>query len=243
MNQHRDIMPDSVWPFARGSAATLLGATLLWGATVYVWFRYTTLWAGVLLVLFSFLWLLLLYFFRDPNRRVSVSSGLVVSPGDGEVVEVVTEFEAVYLRQEAIRISLFLGLTDVHVQRIPLAGVVKQIQHKPGQFLQAFRPEASNVNEHIAMTLDTEFGPILLKQIAGILARRCVNYAKPGDLMRTGQRFGIIRFGSRLDLYLPTTAQLHVQIGDRVRGGLDPIARLQPLEQTDLLSKPTQELV
>lgn len=227
MNTPQLTVPDRAWPFARGSTVTLLLVTLWWGTAVFLWFRYTTLWAGVLLVLFSFIWLLVLYFFRDPNRRIDAAPGVVVSPGDGEVVEILTEFEPHYLKREAVRISLFLGVTDVHVQRVPLAGTVTIVQHRPGKFIQAFRPEASAVNEHIAMVIDTEFGPILLKQIAGIVARRCVNFVRNGQHVETGQRFGLIRFGSRLDLYLPPAARLLVQIGDRVRGGLDPIAQME----------------
>ena len=117
---------------------------------------------------------------------------------------------------------MFLDVTDVHVQRVPLGGKVTVVDHVPGKKLQAFRPEASTENEFIAMGLDTPYGEILVKQIAGILARRCVNYASVGDSLTTGQRYGLIRFGSRIDLYFPTDAELLVEIGDRVYGGLNP---------------------
>jgi phosphatidylserine decarboxylase len=100
------------------------------------------------------------------------------------------------------------------------------VQHHPGKFLQAFRPEASDVNEYIAMMIEGEYGRLLIKQIAGILARRCVNKMQPGDTIRAGQRFGLIKFGSRLDLFLPPSAQLLIAVGDKVYGGLTPIARL-----------------
>lgn len=219
-------MPDRLWPFAQGSAVTLLIATGGWLTAVFLWFQFTNTATGILLFLISALWLLVLYFFRDPNRTVIQKPGLVVSPGDGEVVEIQTEHEQTYLNQEIIRISFFLGITDVHVQRAPLGGTTKLVKHRPGKFVQAFKPEASDINEHIAMITETPYGNILLKQIAGILARRCVNYAKPNDQLETGQRFGLIRFGSRLDLYLPPTAQLLVKIGDKVKGGIDPIAQL-----------------
>ena len=114
----------------------------------------------------------------------------------------------------------------MHVQRVPLGGEVTVIDHQPGQYLQAFKPEASDVNEYIAMVTESGYGRVLIKQIAGILARRCVNYAKPGDTLQTGQRFGLIRFSSRLDLFLPPNAQLLVKIGDKIEGGLTPIAQL-----------------
>jgi len=201
--------------------------TVVWLTAVILWFAYSNLITGISLVLFTFLWLLVLYFFRDPKRAVINEPGQVIGPGDGEVVEIVQEHETIYLNQECIRISMFLNITDVHIQRVPLGGKVMRVQHKPGKFLQAFRPEASDVNEHIAMITQSAYGTILIKQIAGILARRCVNYAKTGDTLNTGQRFGLIRFSSRLDLYLPTNAKLLIKVGDKVYGGLTPIAQLK----------------
>ncbi len=172
------------------------------------------------------LWLLILYFFRDPNRTSPNQPGLVVSPADGEIVAIIRERENQHLQADTIRISIFLSVTNVHVQRVPLAGHITQVTHRPGQFLQAFRPEASEVNEAIAMVLETDYGRFLVKQIAGILARRCVNYLQPGDTVETGQRFGLIRFSSRVDLYLPPDAQLLVRIGDKVTGGATPVAQM-----------------
>ena len=115
---------------------------------------------------------------------------------------------------------------NVHVQRIPITGTVKMVRHQPGRFLQAFRPEASSVNEYIAMLIQTTFGPVLVKQIAGIMARRCVNDAHPGDIVNGGQRFGMIKFGSRVDLFIAPAAEILVTVGDRVIGGVTPVARL-----------------
>ena len=100
------------------------------------------------------------------------------------------------------------------------------VRHLPGRFLQAFRPEASSVNEHIAMLIGTAFGPVLVKQIAGIMARRCINKARPGDLVHGGQRFGMIIFGSRVDLFIAPAAEILVAVGDRVTGGVTPVGRL-----------------
>jgi len=172
------------------------------------------------------LWLLILYFFRDPNRQVINEPGLVIGPADGEVVEIVRESEERFLHAEVIRISLFLSVLDVHIQRVPIGGEVTLVQHQPGQFLQAFKPEASDVNEFIAMVIESEYGRVLIKQIAGILARRCVNYAQPGDRVTIGQRFGLIRFSSRVDIFLPPEAELLVKIGDKIYGGLTAVARL-----------------
>jgi phosphatidylserine decarboxylase len=217
---------DRSWPFAEGGGVTIAVATIVWATTVSLWFLYANLITGIGVVLFSALWLLILYFFRDPNRDVNDQPGQVIGPGDGEVVEVVEEFEHRYLNEKVVRVSMFLDVTDVHVQRVPLSGKVLVVDHQPGKFLQAFRPEASEVNEFIAMVIESAYGRILIKQIAGILARRCVNYIQPGNEVTTGQRFGIIRFSSRLDLYLPLDAKLLIKVGDKVYGGLTPIAQL-----------------
>lgn len=219
---------DRRWPFAEGSGATIGLFTAILATAVFLWFRFTTVATGLFLILSTLLWLLMLYFFRDPNRAIAPAPGVVVGPGDGEVVVIAREQEGRYLQSERIRISMFLNITDVHVQRVPLGGTVTMVDHQPGKFLQAFRPEASEVNEFIAMCIETPYGPILLKQIAGILARRCVNWARPQDEVATGQRFGLIKFGSRLDLFLPPDATLLVAVGDRIVGGQTAVARLHP---------------
>ncbi|MDX1662364.1 MAG: phosphatidylserine decarboxylase [Candidatus Promineifilaceae bacterium] len=217
---------DRAWPFAEGGGATLAVATALWGGAVALW-RERPAWpTRLLLLVASALWLLILYFFRDPNRPLSRESGMVVAPGDGRVVGIERERETVYLQQETIRISIFLSILDVHVQRVPIGGRIMLVDHRPGKFLQAFRPEASTENEHIAMVVATPYGRVLVKQIAGIMARRCVNYLAPGDIVQTGERFGLIRFGSRVDLFLPPEATLLVAEGELVRGGLTPMALL-----------------
>lgn len=218
---------DRAWPFAEGGGGTIAFFTILLATAAFLWFQFTNWATGLFLLLAAFLWLLILYFFRDPNRQIAAQPGLVLGPGDGEVVEIVTETEPRFLQTKAIRMSMFLDITDVHVQRVPLAGKVLLVQHQPGKFLQAFRPEASEVNEYIAMVTESAgYGRLLTKQIAGILARRCVNFLKPGDTVQTGQRFGLIRFSSRIDLFLPPTAQMLVKVGDRVTGGITPIAQL-----------------
>lgn len=216
---------DRNWPFAQGGGGTILVATVILLGAAVAWFLWQNFLTGLLVVLAAALWLLILYFFRDPNRRPLVEEGVVVSPGDGEVVAVVEEREERYLKETRRRISIFLSVMDVHVQRVPIAGRVALVEHRPGQFLQAFRPEASEVNESIAMVLETSYGRLLVKQIAGILARRCVNYCQVGDQLQTGRRFGLIRFGSRVDLFLPLEAEIVVAVGDKVAGGLTPVAR------------------
>ncbi len=217
---------DRSWPFAEGGGTTILVFTGLLGIAIALWLTWSNLLTGTLLFLAAALYLLILYFFRDPNRKIVAGPDLVVGPGDGTIVEIVREPETRYLNDNVFRISMFLSITNVHVQRIPMSGKVLEVKYEPGKFLQAFKPEASDVNENIGMVLETAYGKLLVKQIAGIVARRCVNFAQPGDEVKTGQRYGLIRFGSRIDLFLPATAQVLVNVGDRVTGGLTPIAKL-----------------
>ena len=186
-----------------------------------------------LLVTVSFIvtaiWLLVLYFFRDLDRDVINKPGLVIGPCDGTVADIAHIHENQYLHTEVIRIGVFLSVFNVHVQRAPLAGEITVIKYQPGKFFPAFNPKASTENEYIAMGIKTNYGIVLVKQISGILARRCINFAKPGDQVSTGQRFGLIKFGSRVELFLPPDAEILVSIGDTVTGGLTKIAQLSEL--------------
>lgn len=223
---------DKWWPFAEGGETTILLASSLAAGAVTL-YQSRPNWGTRFLVFITAVLLgFILYFFRDPNREVRDEPGMVMSAGDGEVVMIVREREETYLHREVIRVSTFLAVTNVHVQRVPLGGKVTMVAHKSGQFLQAYRPEASQLNEHIAMIVDSAYGQVMVKQIAGIMARRCVSHARPGDQVTTGQRFGLIKFGSRVDIFLPATAQLLIHEGDIVAGGLTPIAQLTPPNNT-----------
>ena len=134
---------DKLWPFAQGGGATLAVFTIVFAGALLLWFAWPHLVSGILLTLFGFLWLTVLYFFRDPNRISVDQPGQIIGPGDGRVVAIETMMEPRYLQQEVIRLSMFLNLTDVHVQRVPLGGTVTFVDYQPGKFLQAFRPEAS----------------------------------------------------------------------------------------------------
>ena len=214
------------WSFKKyQDPAILICSALLVIAGLVAIFNPTPL-SIIALVAALLVWGIILYFFRDPSREVVKEKGLVVSPCDGEVVSIEAFEEKTYLKSKTIRISVFLSLFDVHVQRIPLAGKVSLVEQKPGEFLQAFRPEASDVNEYIAMVLESDYGNILVKQIAGILARRCINYANAGTVVETGQRFGHIKFGSRVDLFLPQSAEIKIKVGEKIYGGLTPVAYL-----------------
>jgi len=182
---------------------------------------YTFLPAGLLIALFA----LLLHFFRDPRRTPLAGERSFLSPADGQVVEVQKVHEPHFLEAEGLKIGVFMSILDVHVNRAPVEGRVALVEHVPGRFLQAFRPEASEVNEHNLVGLETRYGRVLVNQVAGILARRIVCWVRPGQGMRAGERLGVIKFGSRVDLYLPLGVEPVVQVGDRARAGVTVVAR------------------
>jgi phosphatidylserine decarboxylase len=171
--------------------------------------------------------LFVLFFFRDPERIIPEGKGAVVSPADGRVIVVKDTFEPTYLKQEVKQISIFLSVFNVHVNRSPIAGTVEVVKYNPGTFHVASVDKASLDNEQTAMVIADGKNKVLVKQIAGLIARRIVCYAEPGDAIKTGERYGLIRFGSRVDLFLPKDAELKVQVGDRIKGGRDIIAVLK----------------
>jgi phosphatidylserine decarboxylase len=168
------------------------------------------------------------WFFRNPHRRTPEISQCVVAPGDGRVVAIAEEYEPRYLKELATRISIFLNIFDVHVNRIPCSGVVEAVAYQPGRFVAANRPDATVHNEQNALMIRTTSAmKVLCVQVAGLLARRIVCWVAPGDPVKCGERYGLIRFGSRMDLYLPKGTTLQVAVGDRVKGGQTVVAELQ----------------
>ncbi|HET7319683.1 MAG TPA: phosphatidylserine decarboxylase family protein [Nitrospirota bacterium] len=178
---------------------------------------------AVLLVLTLFV----LFFFRDPERAVPQGEGVVVSPADGKVIVIKDIYEPDYLKQDVKQISIFLSVFNVHVNRAPIGGAVEAVRYNPGKFHVASVDKASHLNEQTAMVIATGKNKVLVKQIAGLIARRIVCYAKPGDTVKAGERYGLIRFGSRVDLFLPKDAELKVKLGDRIKGARDIIAVLR----------------
>jgi phosphatidylserine decarboxylase len=177
--------------------------------------------AGVTTLVFAFV----AYFFRDPERTSSAGPEVVLSPADGRVLSVSEVEEPTFFGGPARRISIFLSVFDVHVQRSPLAGTVRHKSYRPGAYAVAWEPKASESNEQASLGIDTPQGPVLVRQIAGLVARRIVTYPNEGDALERGQRIGIIRFGSRVDLFVPLEWDVVSREGDVVRGGLTPLAR------------------
>jgi len=201
------------WPFIIPLAAvTVLFFALGWKNT-----------ACVVLVLTIFV----LFFFRDPERAIPEGKNIVVSPADGRVIVVKDIFEPTYLKQDVKQVSIFLSVFNVHVNRSPIAGTVEVVKYNPGKFHVASVDKASLDNEQTSVVIASGKDKVLVKQIAGLIARRIVCYAKPGDAIKAGERYGLIRFGSRVDIFLPRDAELKVKVGDRVKGARDIIGVLR----------------
>jgi len=197
----------------------IYGLSLLAVAALLAWATGNWAWsiAPVLLAAF-FLW-----FFRDPRRTVPDAPGLIVSPGDGLVTETVLIATPQGPRR---RISIFLSVFDVHINRSPIGGVISSVRYQKGQYLNAMNPASADRNEQNVVTVYGQGIEVTFKQIAGLLARRIVFNLREGDAVERGQRVGLIKFGSRVDVVLPAEAVLHVKVGQRVKGGASVLAAM-----------------
>ena len=197
------------------------------------WVGWATGFAGlagqVIASVLTVLALLVLWFFRDPERTISTEEGLVVAPGDGRIVRVEDVHEPTWLGGACRKISIFLTIFDVHVQRAPVAGRVEHLEYRPGKYMMAWRDKASEDNEQASIGLSTPEGRVLVRQIAGLIARRIVTYPVEGQDVARGERIGIIRFGSRVDLFFPLAWEVTCAVGDRAVGGITVLAK-QPKE-------------
>jgi phosphatidylserine decarboxylase len=165
---------------------------------------------------FLILAFLILNFFRDPDRKIPTESGVIVSPADGRVVQVVEEnLEG----QRVRRVSIFMSPLDVHVNRAPISGTIREVSYQKGAFHVASQPRASLENEQNVFTIEGEQGKVVVRQIAGVLARRIVFWKKPGDRLERGERVGLIKFGSRVDVLLDSEVELRIKVGDHIQAG------------------------
>jgi phosphatidylserine decarboxylase len=174
---------------------------------------------GIILVALA---LFVFYFFRDPERVISSEPGALVSPADGRIVVVTDEPNKGIPGK---RVSIFLAIWNVHVNRSPEAGTITGMEYRPGKFLAAMVARASTENEQNVISLSTATGEMMFKQIAGLIARRVVCWKKSGDVVARGERIGLVRFGSRVDLWVPRDAEILVKLGDNVKGGSSVLAR------------------
>ncbi|MCI0379947.1 MAG: phosphatidylserine decarboxylase [Gemmataceae bacterium] len=203
----------------------LFGGLSLWGALALHWLLWLPLAALTLA------WLEILYFFRDPERAIPVDPDVMVSPADGTVTHVEETDEVDFPHGKAFRISIFLSIFNVHVNRTPWTARVAQVRYFPGAFLDARNPDSAVRNEQLWLDLvDVRGLALRVKQISGAIARRIVCWLKPGDTLERGERFGMIKLGSRTDLLLPADCVLEVLVkpGDKVRGGASVLLRLKP---------------
>ena len=174
------------------------------------------------------------YFFRDPERSIPTGSGLLLAPADGKIVTV-NPLQNDPVQPSGTLVSIFLSVFDVHINRAPMSGTVVDVRYQPGKFLPAFRADASDLNEQNVVTLQAGETRVIVTQIAGILARRIVCRIKAGDKLSPGERFGLIRFGSRVDILIPPEFAVSARLGQRVRGGESVLA--SSLSQS---TRPTQ---
>lgn len=201
-------------------AALIVVAVIVWTTTEMV-----ALTAIPVILAAFFLW-----FFRDPSRRIPQGEGIIVSPADGKVEE------ADWIETTSgsrVRVTIFLNVFDVHVNRVPCEGVVKLVEYREGQFVNALKPESAVHNEQTLVTIEAPNYTISFKQIAGLLARRIVCQLQAGDQVQRGQRMGMIKFGSRVDVLLPASIDLKVKAGDHVKGGSSVLGVMPTAGQTD----------
>jgi phosphatidylserine decarboxylase len=207
------MMPEQKWPIAKEGFPFLIPAAVVTLFFLVIGWL-VLMFLGFLLILF------IAFFFRNPKRKIPDTKNAILSPADGTIIDVGECTEDRFLKETALKVSIFMSVLDVHLNRAPIAGEVLERSYNPGRFLVASKDKASLLNEQNAVILETEDRfRILLVQIAGFVARRIVCYAKAGDQLGKGEIFGLIRFGSRVDLYLPTTVTPMVWIGQHVKGG------------------------
>lgn len=205
------------------SIATVLFISLSYLLRTYVHIDWITF--PVIFVLFL-LWLWVLIFFRIPIRDLASDPRRVIAPADGKVVVIEETFEPEYFKTNRLQVSIFMSPLNVHVNRCPISGEVKYVKYHPGKYLVAWHPKSSTENERTTIVIGNNKGELLMRQIAGALARRICYYVKEGDKVEQSGEFGFIRFGSRVDIFFPVGTKLNVKIGDIVKGGITTLAEV-----------------
>lgn len=173
----------------------------------------------------ALLWLWIVWFFRIPKRLFTYGEDLILSPADGKVVVIEETMETEFFKEKRLQVSIFMSPLNVHVNRSPIKGKVSYTKYHPGKYLVAWHPKSSTENERATMVIENEKGALLLRQIAGAMARRICCYIAPGDELAQNAEFGFIRFGSRVDMFLPLDTQIEVKLNQAVKGGQTVIAR------------------
>ena len=209
-----------------GFKIILITFVIVAGVTIAtdVWITTPWLSLSIKLILLGFL-ILILQFFRNPTRTTVINDNHIIAPVDGKVVVIEEVFEKEYFKDKRLQVSIFMSPINVHVTRYALSGVIKFSKYHPGKFLVAWHPKSSEENERTTVVIENKtYGEILYRQIAGALAKRIVNYAKEGTSVEQGSDAGFIKFGSRVDLFLPLDSKINVKLNQKVKGGIDVIA-------------------
>ena len=203
----------------------LLYSLLFFIIGLALFFFFTSILTGLVLGVSLFFLILFIIFFRNPPRvHGTKNTDLILAPADGKVVVIERTFEAEYIKAEVLQISVFMSPLNVHANRSPVTGEVVYTQYHPGQYLVAWHPKSSELNERNTVVIKKKNNLILVRQIAGKVARKIVCYTRPGALLSRGEEFGFIKFGSRVDVFLPVDCEILVKIGDTVKGGISEIA-------------------
>lgn len=203
-------------------------------ACLLSWFA-GLIWAAPFWIITFFL----VWFFRDPDRESWESSQAIISPADGKVIDIsASDTEGVF--QSHQKISIFMNVFDVHVNRMPVAGTIRDVHHFAGKFLAAWDPNSSKANERTEITLDTSIGPVLVRLVAGLVARRIVTYVKPNQQLARCSRISMIKLGSRVDIYLPSDCRIEVGMGDVVLAGITRLATIQTLSANALTAEESE---
>ena len=207
---------------------TILFIWILFGGLTFLIFRFIpyTFIAYPLATIPMFFMGFVLFFFRVPKRNTVAGDNVVTSVADGRIVVIEKVYESEFLKRECMQVSVYMDFFNVHVNYWPIDGEVTYYKYHPGKYMLAYLPKASELNEHTSTAMKTKYGEILFKQLAGTFARRIVCYAKPGENVIKGDECGIIKFGSRIDMYLPLDADIKVKLGDCVRASESVIAEL-----------------
>jgi phosphatidylserine decarboxylase len=186
--------------------------------------RYDFIMFSILAFFSGFVFIFNFFFLRDPDRRTPEGDELIISPADGTIIKIEELDEPVYFKGKAKLISVFMSVFNVHVNRVPITGEVEYLDYKKGQYLAAYADKATDINEQSMIGIKGDQGKLFFKQVAGLLARRIVYHLKKGDKVRAGERFGLIRYGSRLDVFVPVSAKIYVELKQKVRSGVTILA-------------------
>ena len=205
--------------FAKDGVMIILITSVIFLALLLLTYLFPNLVFKIITALVGIVFIFNFFFFRDPERNIPVGEDLIISPADGTVIKITEVEEPYYFKSKVKRVSIFLSVFNVHVNRYPVSGEVELVKYKPGKFLVAFDHKASDDNEQSIIGIKHKKGKLLFKQIAGIIARRIVYHVSEGDSVTAGDRFGLIRYGSRVDMFFPENVDIKVDIDDKVFGG------------------------